>query len=239
MVDIRQWAREGGHDKAKLVSVDPLAPGVVLFDFNPNKISFQRTAITTARGTNAGTTGSQFIKSEPGTIRIHEIILQGADTKNRCDQLLYWTSQPSGVVTDLLAVYADLEVKLPRLTFQWGPPMVGFFYQVCLKSCEIAYERFGTDGEPSRAKVSLSMEEQPSLLGRLPTNPTSGGIAGRRAHQMHQGENLVNVANRRLGHPQHWRALAEANRLDDPLRIKPGTSILVPSPRELEQGRGR
>ncbi|MEU6284007.1 hypothetical protein [Streptomyces sp. NPDC047028] len=238
MVDIRQWSRLG-HDKAKLVSIDPRAPGMVLFDFNPNKIHFSRHVITTGYGTDTATSGKQLVKSEPGTIRITEIILQGADTKNRCDQLLYWTSQPTGMLAEMASGLMDLKVKLPELTFQWGPPMVGFFYQVFMKSCEISYERFGDNGEPSRARVNLTLEEQPSLLGRLPTNPTSGGLAGRRAHQMHQGENLVNVANQQLGHPQHWRALAEANRLDDPLRIKPGTSIFVPSPRELEQRRGR
>ncbi|MGW6262340.1 CIS tube protein [Streptomyces sp. NPDC055085] len=233
MIDPDQWSRMG-HDKAKLVSLNqPI--GMVIFDYNPNRINFTRNAITKTRGTSSGTSGSQLVKSELASIRVSEVILEGSDTKNRCDMLLSWAAQPEGIAQDL-AQMLDLRVELPILTFQWGPPMVGFVYQVVLKTCQIDYERFGDNGEPSRAKINLTMEQQPSLLGSLPTNPTSGGLAGRGAHEMHQGENLVHVAKRKLGHPRYWRALAQANGLDDPLRIKPGTSIYVPSPRELETG---
>ncbi|MFG2794555.1 hypothetical protein [Streptomyces sp. NPDC048419] len=231
MVDIRQWSRVG-HDKAKIVSLNPLSPGMVLFDYNPERIMFNRTAQTLTRNTSTGSSGSILTKAELATISISKICLVGADTKNRCDRLLGWASPPSGIKEKILELY-EMRVELPVLTFQWGPPMVGFFYQVVLTRCDVSYTRFGEDGEPSRADVSLTMREQPSLVGSLPTNPTSGGLAGRTAHEMCEGENLVNIAAQRLGHPGRWRDLAEANGLDDPLRLRPGTSVYVPNPQEL------
>jgi len=43
------------------------------------------------------------------------------------------------------------------------------------------------------------------------------------------GDSLPAVAYREYGNPNLWRALAEANGVDDPLRLRPGTSLLVPS----------
>ena len=39
--------------------------------------------------------------------------------------------------------------------------------------------------------------------------------------------------------PRHWRDIAEHNAVDDPLRIPPGRTMLLPSPGELpKRGEG-
>jgi nucleoid-associated protein YgaU len=67
----------------------------------------------------------------------------------------------------------------------------------------------------------------------LPTNPTSGGPAGRKRHIVSHGDSLPLIAARSYGHPGLWRAVADANGIDDPFRMTPGRALLLPSVTEL------
>ena len=64
-------------------------------------------------------------------------------------------------------------------------------------------------------------------------NPTSGGLAVRRAHQLVDGDTLASVAYAEYGDPAMWRPLAAFNGIDDPLRLRPGTRLLLPTLDEL------
>ena len=46
---------------------------------------------------------------------------------------------------------------------------------------------------------------------------------------MIDGDTLQSVAYRELGKPQYWRAIAELNAIDDPMRLSPGSVLLIPS----------
>ncbi|WP_156756337.1 LysM peptidoglycan-binding domain-containing protein [Actinokineospora pegani] len=121
--------------------------------------------------------------------------------------------------------------KLPVLRFMWGvggPSGAGTL--VNLESFKINYKRFDGSGIPVWAKVDLTLVE---YTEKPPgTNPTSGGLPGRTRHVVTQGEGVVQVATRTYGSPQAWRAVAEANDLDDPLRVKPGRQLRLPAPGE-------
>ena len=78
----------------------------------------------------------------------------------------------------------------------------------------------------------MSAVPLPAPLG--PTNPTSGGLATRRTHTVVEGDTLASIAYQEYRDPNKWRALAEANNIDDPMRVKPGTVLIVPDRREAE-----
>ena len=42
------------------------------------------------------------------------------------------------------------------------------------------------------------------------------------------GDTLQSVAFREYGRPTYWRAIAEANGIEDPLRLAAGTELLIP-----------
>jgi nucleoid-associated protein YgaU len=42
------------------------------------------------------------------------------------------------------------------------------------------------------------------------------------------GDTLAAVAFREYGDATLWRAIADANLIDDPLRVRPGTELLIP-----------
>jgi nucleoid-associated protein YgaU len=73
--------------------------------------------------------------------------------------------------------------------------------------------------------VLRQIEDEDSYPGQ---NPTSGGTAGHRVHVVQQRETLDIIASREYGEAKHWRVIAEANGIADPLRIRPGTRLSLP-----------
>jgi nucleoid-associated protein YgaU len=230
--------------QATLVSKTITAPGAVSFKFNPEQINVNRSVQTTNRasassnsGSPAGASGSIFRRATASTITIRNIWFRGSGIKHDCDQLLNWLSPGGGLLgaaAGMLLSAAtggamNLAAKLPTLIFTWGP----LVYEVCLKSADISYVRFTESGEPIRAKVSIVMQEQPSLLAILSTNPTSGGLPGRGQHVVSTGDSLQSIANANYGSPGRWRALAEANGIDDPTRLRPGQVVYLPNAGEV------
>ena len=114
------------------------------------------------------------------------------------------------------------------VVFQWGKVKAfpSYIIQVSAK-----YTLFLADGTPIRATCSVSLEEMPDKLPGQ--NPTSGAVAARRLHTVVAGDTLASVAYEEYGDPAMWRALADYNGIDDPLRLPSGTALLVPAPEEL------
>ena len=54
-----------------------------------------------------------------------------------------------------------------------------------------------------------------------------------RVHQVVQGDSLPAIAYREYGQPAMWRTVADLNRVDDPMRLRPGDRLLLPPLEEL------
>jgi nucleoid-associated protein YgaU len=212
---------------------------MVTFDFNPEKIVVSRSASTNSNPSPSGpkaATPSIFRGSQPASLSF-DGWLEGSDVKGRAEQLLDWCEPGGGLLGKaagaamgaLTGGRMNLAAKLPVLIFTWGP----FLLECVLKDVTITYVRFDSSGEPTRATVKVNIKEEPSLLAMLPTNPTSGGLPGRKRHVVSHGESLPLIAARSYGHPGLWRALAAANGIDDPFRMTPGRALLLPSVTEL------
>ena len=133
--------------------------------------------------------------------------------------LLEWTKPTSASIK-------KRKPEPPILTFDWGAnPALGDF-RGYLKSVSARYTHFDRDGNPLRVSANVTLEEVPTDPKKQ--NPTSGGRHGYRTHIMREGESLQSVAYAEWGDPGLWRALAIYNELDDPLRVSPSTSLLVP-----------
>jgi hypothetical protein len=132
----------------------------------------------------------------------------------------------------------NLTAMPPLLTFQWGDPFDGgITMNGYLESVKCKYLRFTHAGNPTRASVDVTFAEETRSLLNMLTNPTSGGLPGRRAHVVSQGESLQSIATATYGRPGLWRHIADANGIDDPMHLPPGTTIDLPSPHELELSR--
>lgn len=241
----------GARIPASLRCTTPPNLGFVPFDFNPEKITMSRNSKTSggskptrpdaaslASGTHtSGTSGRYTQQVNASTIKLADVVMEGPFTKLRCDTLLTWMNPSTGLFAQLAGSNGNFSTFPAKLTFQWGPPMVGFMYDVTINQCSVTYERFSAAGIPIRAVVSLTMTEIPSILGSLPTNPTSGGLPGRRGYTVGHGETLQSIATEKYGVPGIWRRIAEVNKILDPTRVRPGTTIYLPNPDELTPSR--
>lgn len=118
------------------------------------------------------------------------------------------------------------EIRPPYLQFRWG---VQPYFRAYLSSVDVTYQLFRQDGTPVRASASVKLDEVPDENGMRAQNPTSGGGAGERTRVMAAGDTLQSVAMEEYGDPSLWRGLAAHNDLVDPLRVGPGTRLMVPS----------
>jgi nucleoid-associated protein YgaU len=82
-------------------------------------------------------------------------------------------------------------------------------------------------GEPLRMKAVVTLSEAP--FDKKLTNPTSGGRSTRKTHTLLAGETLATVAFKELNDAGLWRAIAEENDIDDPLRLQSGSVLLLPT----------
>lgn len=113
----------------------------------------------------------------------------------------------------------------PPVEITWGPVML--FMAVVLK-VEVHFTLFYADGTPARAKADVSfMQYDPSDDDSGSTNPTTRTEA-RRTHIVELGERLDTIAYAEYGHPSHWRHIAQANNLLDPLDLRPGQVLALP-----------
>jgi nucleoid-associated protein YgaU len=112
----------------------------------------------------------------------------------------------------------------PFVKFIWGTKIAFMGY---IESVAVKYSLFRHDGTPIRGTATLTIKEiRPPAAG---TNPTSGGVPGTTQHHVIAGDTLASVAYNEYGAAARWRTIADANpTIDDPMRLKPGTSLLVP-----------
>lgn len=228
-----------GGVPAMIRCMDPAALGVVIFNFNPKQIKVDRNATSGAvPNSKTGSSGQILAIAQQPVITLNDIMFTGDLCKMQIDTLQAWCAPPQGLVTMVAGLLgATIKSAPPDITFQWGPPMIGFMYTGTLKNVNATYTRFHSTGIPTRATVSLVINVKPNFLSSIPTNPTSGGLPGRSTHLVREGESLQSIAFQHYGRPGLWRKIAEINGITNPHRVRPGTTVYLPGPAELPAGR--
>jgi hypothetical protein len=112
------------------------------------------------------------------------------------------------------------------ITFAWGSVTLP---KAAPMSLAIQYALFQPNGEPVRAFIELELAQaEPSTPVGLAQNPTTRGLAGLRAHVVCDGDSLASIATEAYGDPTRWRTIAEANGIDDPMRLRRGATLTIP-----------
>lgn len=199
---------------------------VLTCEFNPSSVKVSKSATwSTPPARNAKDhPRPQFVGTGPQTMTIN-LLFNAYDrdgssatvpVARAVQQLLDWT-QPTQRSQDAH------NPAPPTIEFVWGSQvtMTGF-----LKLVDIEYLLFDNDGTALRATANVQLQALPNPP--QPTNPTSGGITGRRCAQTSEADSLAALAQREYGDAALWRAIAIANDIDDPGRVPPGTRLLLP-----------
>jgi nucleoid-associated protein YgaU len=120
----------------------------------------------------------------------------------------------------------------PFVTFRWGSVDLPKSVPVSLS---IQYVHFHPNGEPIRALVDLELAQADqastasSSTANAPTNPHTESIRGLRTHRVRDGDSLHSIAYDAYGDPFRWRVIAEANGIDDPMRLRRGRDLTIPT----------
>jgi len=190
--------------------------------FNPKELTVQKAANWSS-------------SPQPGAAKAPVPQFKGAGAGSlSVEVFLDASTSPAGVHHDVSALLACVTPTAQSLAKKHpSPPFVEFAWGEHLrfigvvKTINAKYTLFGSDGTPLRAVCTLSLEEIPTAPGRQ--NPTSGAVATRTTHVVVDGETLASIAYREYRDPRLWRAIAVANGIDDPARLRAGWRLLVPA----------
>jgi hypothetical protein len=208
--------------KAKLILVETKEEIDCMF--NPTEYSLSQT-IAVNRNTTPATPGGtpQYGGTSPMTLSVKLFFDDFASLKGdvtpKITKLLGWMNP-----TDESRAHGA--PCAPRVSFHWGNKQLDWL-EGFLTKVTVNYKIFRNDGTPVQAEVDIGIEGE--YKPKPATNPTSHAANSRRTHAMIEGDTLQSVAFVELGKPTYWRAIAELNGIDDPLRTAPGTVLLIPS----------
>jgi Contractile injection system tube protein/LysM domain len=121
----------------------------------------------------------------------------------------------------------------PMITFTWGSTVT---FKAVADSLSVQYLLFRPDGGPIRAQAKLSLIQVEKAQdkssgkggGKGDNNPTTRALPGSGSHVVRDGDSLPSIAYTHYRNATRWRVIAEANGIDDPLRLRRGTTLAVP-----------
>jgi nucleoid-associated protein YgaU len=198
------------------------------FAFNPNEYTISKAASWRRSPVPGAPLAGlpEFVGAEPRVLTV-EILLDASDTESGsiADDLdtLFSCCNPTPE-----SVSSNAPTP-PRVKFGWGSSVL---FTAFVREVEAQVTFFRQNGVPLRARCTVTLEEIPEATPRQ--NPTSGSLATHQTHLVVEGDTLASIAFQLYGRADLWRALAIANDVDDPLRLAPGTTLLVPPREEAE-----
>jgi hypothetical protein len=220
--------------RAVLKLLEPSATGPkgptgkeVPFKFNPKEYSISKSAEWKSKESKGAKKASmpEFVGPKPSQLTL-ELFLDGTDGSGDVSghvDLLF------SCLTSAPKARSNQRPLPPFVQFSWGKVL----FTGILRSVNAKYTLFRETGEPIRATCSLTLEELPS--DEEGQNPTSGALEPMRTYSVVDGDSLPLIAYREYGDPALWRAVAEANGVDDPMRLWSGDRLLIPSPTEVKR----
>lgn len=131
----------------------------------------------------------------------------------------------------------DLTDKIERLTLVDGdihrPPIClltwgrGLSFKCVLESFTLRFTLFHEDGTPLRGIMNTTWKEYYEVELQGKTEPRHSADRTKR-RVVKQGDTLSWIAGKEYDDPAKWRVIADANGIDDPVNLVPGTELIIP-----------
>jgi len=224
-LELREPPADGGTANPSNESL-----GKIEFQFNPRELSLTKNA-KWKRDTqrNARRSGPpEFTGSDPSKLSL-EMFFDATDAMD--DKVVKQVDKLFACCVPTAKSRQGKKGSPPWVIFHWGG-LTSFSAYVSSVACK--YTLFTPSGTPVRALCTVTLEEISGEQGGQ--NPTSGALAARDVHVVVAGDTLASVAFTAYGDAALWREIAEANAIDDPMRLHPGTRLLIPASEELGRG---
>jgi len=196
--------------------------------FNPETLTVTRGNRwdTKASGPGRGATRMKYMGADNGSFDL-DLWFDTTDTGAPVTYITKKLMQAMEVDKDLPGTNKRASnARPPWVEFHWGKQFVS--YKSVITTCSVTFTYFSSDGIPLRAKATLALKQYEEGKAFGAQNPTSGTPRPHRVHRVQPGETLDRISARYYGDSTRWRQLAIANRVEDPLTIRPGSLLSVP-----------
>jgi len=210
-------------EKMQIIPVIPSGGEAVTALYNPNEFTietrnqYQRTAMP-----GLATPITQFVSGDTQKISLSLFF----DTYEKRTDVRDLT----GKVLALAKIDKSLHAP-PVCEFVWGgKPLSGdrAVFKGVIDSISQKFTMFLDNGVPVRATLTLSISEYKTYDEQIrELGLESADLTKHRVFK--EGENLWLIANEVYKDPSKWRVIAEANNIDNPRLIEPGSELTIPS----------
>lgn len=194
--------------------------------FNPKEYTFAKTN-NWKRGQTSGANVPplEFSGGQPATLAmqlVFDTYETGDDVRKKYTDAI-WTLM---MVDPSLKDKKNKKGRPPRVRFQWGR---SWSFDAVIVSITQKFTLFLPQGTPVRATLDVSFQ-QIKDEGLYPAqNPTSGGDGSERVWTVRDGDTLAWIAHQEYGDSNYWRAIADANGLEQVRTLTPGRVLLIPT----------
>ena len=194
--------------------------------FNPSELALnQANGWVSDRLPGKGVPTLRYTGASSGGLRL-TLFLDTTDTGET-------VTQYTGKIVGLMEIDSSLpgsspstnNARPPWVVFNWGD---FHSFKAVVSSLELTFEYFSQTGTPLRARANLTLTQYQEDMAFGPQNPTSGTPRPHRVHRVSPGETLDRIAALHLGDSTKWRSIAEANGIEDPLTLRPGSLLAIP-----------
>jgi len=193
--------------------------------FNPKSLSVTRQVEWKSQeAAKRDTPELQFTTAQPATLTV-ELFFDTYDRPEpNKDSVLNYTSKLLALTT----VDGDKH-RPPVCQIQWGDQ--GIIFQGVLQGLDQQFTMFMDNGTPVRATVKCTFTQWRSNEKDLKKqNLMSSDVV--KVWTVRRGQTLASIASAEYHDPRCWRQIAEANAIDDPLALQPGTTLMLPAIRQ-------
>ncbi|WP_020614507.1 CIS tube protein [Sediminispirochaeta bajacaliforniensis] len=125
-------------------------------------------------------------------------------------------------IEKLMLVNAD-QHRPPLLMFTWGT----LRFKCVLEDLVQRFTMFMNDGTPVRAILKVLFKEYATAAEQIQDNPRHSSDHTKQM-VLREGDTLSAMSAREYEDPGKWREIADANGIEDPMHVKPGTVVKLP-----------
>ena len=202
--------------KAIIINQDAVLPIPIPVMFNPPEYRLERAnQFTPASKPGIGANQLQFVHAGEPTLSM-ELFFD--TTSLGVDARLF-----TRLVLNLMDLNAETHAP-PRLLFVWG----SLLFPCVLVSASQQYDHFNALGFPLRARLNVTFQNiesaQTSLAKIAFASPDRF-----KSWVFKEGDTLQRIAAQEYGDARQWRAIALASGINNPLTIRPGTRLVIPT----------
>jgi hypothetical protein len=204
--------------------------------YNPSELSFDKAmkfAEITIPGLDAPL--QQFVRGDAEKLTL-ELFFDSTESGTGLGAKSVTTQTDK--VFSLARIHPDTHAP-PVVTVSWGKHFPGDALMTPLsaqsrqsfigviESIKQKFTLFSPEGIPLRATVNLTIREYRKLEDQL-ADLNLKSPDRTHSHTLKGGETLSAVAAKQWNRPGDWRAIADANELEDPRRLRVGTFLTIP-----------